>query len=125
MSSDVIRQPVSVDVVRSADATDVSPALLQVDVLPDSRGDKGDAGTTGDTGPAGPPGQDGTGDSYYKHTQSSPANPWVIPHGLNKFPSLTVLDSSGDRNYGDISYDSPTQVTITFSGAFSGVCYCN
>ena len=33
-------------------------------------------------------------DKYYKHTQATPSNHWVINHKLNKYPSISVVDSA-------------------------------
>lgn len=50
---------------------------------------------------------------------------WVITHNLNKYPSVTVVDSSGTVVEGDVQYDSLNQVTITFSGGFKGKATLN
>lgn len=59
----------------------------------------------------------------YTHTQGVPANPWVINHNLGFYPNATVLDSANSVVEGDITYPSPNQMQILFSGAFSGVAY--
>ena len=61
-----------------------------------------------------------SGVDYYLHVQATPANPWVIVHGLGFEPNVVVIDSAGDEVVGNIHHDSANQVTITFSGAFSG-----
>ena len=63
-------------------------------------------------------------DLNYTHTQTSSAS-WVIPHGLGKMPSVTVLDSSGNRVHGDVDYTDLNNLTITFNIAFAGVAYLN
>ena len=60
---------------------------------------------------------------YYKQLTSSDV--WVITHNLNKYPSVTVLDSSGTEVVGDIHYDSENQCTLTFKGAFKGSATLN
>lgn len=76
---------------------------------------------------AGPAGAvvSGTGDLNYDHDQMSASASWVITHSLNKFPSVTVIDSSGAGCEGHVAYDSPNQVTLTFSSAFAGHAYLN
>ena len=59
----------------------------------------------------------------YTHTQGISSNTWVINHGLNFFPNVTVADSSGAICEGEIAYTSNDSLTITFSGQFSGVAY--
>ena len=63
--------------------------------------------------------------SGYTHNQASPSNTWVINHSLNKNPSVTVVDSSGNQVEGAVTINSLNQITITFCGAFSGKAYLN
>lgn len=60
---------------------------------------------------------------YYKQTTASDV--WVIVHNLNKYPSVTVIDSAGEEVIGNVTYDDQNQVTITFSGAFKGSATLN
>ena len=57
------------------------------------------------------------------HTQGSAATTWTITHTLGGRPSITVVDSTGTVVVGDVQYNSDTQVTLTFSAAFSGSAY--
>jgi len=61
----------------------------------------------------------------YTFTQSSAASTWVINHNLSKFPSITVVDSSGNVVVGFETYNSNNQITLTFSAPFSGSAYLN
>lgn len=94
-------------------------------------GPKGDKGDTGDTGPQGPqgdpgpPGQDGTDDAFYLHNQMIASATWNITHNLNKYPSVTIVNSAGDEVIGDVSYPSINSVTINFSAANGGKAYLN
>lgn len=56
-------------------------------------------------------------------TQSSPSTEWVIGHTLGGRPSITVVDSAGTVVIGEVKYDSNTQVTVSFTAAFSGYAY--
>lgn len=67
----------------------------------------------------------GTGDKTYTYTQSTPSDTWVITHNLGKYPSITVEDSAHSDVIGEYSYDSVNQVTLSFTGAFSGWAYLN
>lgn len=49
----------------------------------------------------------------------------IVTHNLNKYPSVRVEDSAGDDVECDITYNSLNQLTLTASGSFSGVVYCN
>lgn len=65
----------------------------------------------------------GPGVRTYTHTQAVPAATWIIVHGLGRYPSVSVFDSADEQVEGDIVHDSNDQMTITFSGAFSGIAY--
>lgn len=67
----------------------------------------------------------GGGDKAYVYIQSSAANVWVITHNLNKYPSVTVVDSAGSVVVGEVVYNNANKVTITFIGSFSGKAYLN
>ena len=66
-----------------------------------------------------------SGDKTYAHTQGVANATWVITHNLNKRPSITVVDSAEAVVVGQVEYNSDNQVTLTFSGAFSGKAYLN
>lgn len=65
------------------------------------------------------------GDKNYIHTQALSSATWEITHSLNKFPSVSVIDSDNKLVVGDVEYIDTNNVTITFSGAFSGKAYLN
>lgn len=70
-------------------------------------------------------GETGVNDKNYVHTQSESSATWVVTHNLNKNASVTVVDSAGTVVIGQVDYDSVNQITLTFSGAFSGKAYFN
>jgi hypothetical protein len=61
----------------------------------------------------------------YIHIQSISSLIWNITHNLNKFASVTVVDSAENVVYGDVEYISTTQIKVTFSAAFGGKAYLN
>ena len=70
------------------------------------------------------------GNITYIHNQSSASNTWIINHNLNRFPSVTVIDSGNTIVQGTVVYNSNKQLTITFFSAgsalsFSGKAYLN
>lgn len=67
----------------------------------------------------------GTTDKNYVHNQIVASDTWVVNHNMNKFPSVTIVDSAGSTVYGEVSHDSIVQSTITFSAPFSGQAYFN
>ena len=70
------------------------------------------------------------GDITYTHNQNTTSNTWTITHNLNRFPSVTVVDTGNTVVIGTIVYNSVNQLTITFfqagsALAFSGKAYLN
>lgn len=61
----------------------------------------------------------------YIHEQASPSDTWVIGHKLDRYPSVTVVDSSNNLVTGAVTYDSANQLTISFNGSLSGKAYLN
>ena len=66
-----------------------------------------------------------SGDKNYVFSQDVAANPWIVNHGLNKYPSVSVVNSALETVYGDVDYDSLNQVTITFNGPQTGKAFFN
>ena len=66
-----------------------------------------------------------TGDKDFTYIKSTPDSVWEITHDLDKYPSVTVVDSAGSVVMGDITYTSKSSLTVTFSAAFSGKAYLN
>jgi hypothetical protein len=64
-------------------------------------------------------------DANFVYTQSSPSSVWVVTHNLNKYCSVTVVDSADNIVVGEVLYNSVNQVTLTFAGAFSGKAFFN
>ncbi len=65
------------------------------------------------------------GDKNFYFFQLTPIKVWEINHYLNKFPSVTIFDSSGAVVMGDINYINLNSITITFADAFSGKATLN
>lgn len=59
----------------------------------------------------------------YVHTQNSPSNTWSIVHDLGGKPSVTVVDSAKSVVVGDVTYVDNENITVEFTGAFSGYAY--
>lgn len=64
-------------------------------------------------------------DKHHKHVQGVSSAVWNINHNLDKHPSVIVKDSAGSTVIGEITYTDLNNLTITFSGAFSGEAYLN
>ena len=64
-------------------------------------------------------------DKHFTFTQNVARNVWEIKHDLNKYPSVTIVDSAENVVIGDVTYIDENNVRLTFSGAFSGKAYLN
>jgi hypothetical protein len=62
----------------------------------------------------------GGADKTFTFVQGLPSNTWNVNHNLNKYPSVTVIDSANTVVIGNVEYTDPNNLIITFSGAFSG-----
>lgn len=67
----------------------------------------------------------GTGDKTFNFTQSVASNRWEIKHGLNKYPSVTIVDTGDNVVIGQVDYIDLNNVVCTFTSAFSGKAYLN
>jgi hypothetical protein len=63
--------------------------------------------------------------STYTHKQSVSSTEWRITHNLNKFPSVTVVDSAGTTVVGHIKYETKDLLIVTFLASFGGKAYLN
>lgn len=59
----------------------------------------------------------------YTHTQNVAASTWTIDHNLDAYPSITVVDSSGDKVHADIRYNSNTRISVFHSTPLEGIVY--
>lgn len=67
----------------------------------------------------------GGDDKHYTYEQLSPSNEWHVQHNLDKYPSVTVVDSTGRIVAGDCRIVDTNNVIIYFNGAFSGKAFFN
>lgn len=83
-----------------------------------------DSTVPGPAGPQGPPGEDAGGDKNFvqEFINSSEV---TVTHNLNKYPAVTVTDSTGEEVIGQIEYQSINQLVATFIGSFTGRIVCN
>lgn len=65
-------------------------------------------------------------DANYIHIQNSPASVWTFEHGMNKKPSVTIIDSAGSMILAKITYIDLNNIEIDFDGGLtSGEAICN
>lgn len=61
--------------------------------------------------------------STFRWEQAAPAMVWVIQHGLNSFPNVSVLDANEDELFGEVNYVDDDSLTITFGAPTTGVAF--
>jgi hypothetical protein len=64
-------------------------------------------------------------DVAFVFDQMSASATWLIAHGLGKYPSVTIVDSSGATVEGAVDYVDANSLTVSFSAAFAGTAYLN
>ena len=64
-------------------------------------------------------------DKTFVYNQAISSDVWDIEHNLDKYPSVTVVDSGGSVVVGEIVYINKNNGRITFTSAFSGKAYLN
>ena len=64
-------------------------------------------------------------DKTFVYNQVTSSDVWEIEHNLDKYPSVTVVDSGGSVVVGEIVYIDKNNIRITFASAFSGKAYFN
>ena len=64
-------------------------------------------------------------DLTYIHTQILASKDWTIMHSLQKYPSVTIIDSADSVVHGDIEYIDKMSVVLHFNAEFSGKAYLN
>lgn len=48
-----------------------------------------------------------------------------IDHNLNKYPTVSIIDTAGDLVEGSVRYLNENSITVSFSSPFSGRVICN
>ena len=67
----------------------------------------------------------GGDDKSFEFTQATAASVWNIKHNMNKYPSVSIVDSGGNVIYGDVEYIDLNNCVCHFSAPFSGKAYLN
>jgi hypothetical protein len=61
----------------------------------------------------------------YTHTQSVSANPWIVNHNLNAFPTVWVIDPLGRAGWTEVEYVNSNTLKVHFPGDQTGTAYLN
>lgn len=64
-------------------------------------------------------------DKNFVYEQGTPSATWIINHYMGKYPSVSVIDSSGSEVEGEVTYNNIDTLTIEFNGGFSGTATLN
>ncbi len=64
-------------------------------------------------------------DKHFTFIQNVASDVWEVEHNLNKYPSVTIVDSAENIVIGDIVYLDGNNVRLTFAAPFSGKAYFN
>jgi hypothetical protein len=64
-------------------------------------------------------------DKNFVWPQNTASATWTVPHNLNKFPSCTMVLSTGQQGFGDVTFIDENNLTITFASAETGKAYIN
>lgn len=59
------------------------------------------------------------------YDQAVASDTWEINHQLGRFPSVTIVDTSGNKVMADVQYIDANNITISFTNAFAGKAYLN
>lgn len=61
----------------------------------------------------------------YVHVQGLAAAVWEIDHNLNRWPSVTVVESTGIVCLPEVEYVSADKIRLTFLAPLSGRAFLN
>ena len=75
--------------------------------------------------PGGISGGGGGSDKNYVFTQNIPSSTWNINHGLNKNPSVIIVNSDKICVYGQIVYIDANSIVVNFNSPLGGEAYLN
>ena len=59
------------------------------------------------------------------HNQTVSSSTWNITHNLNKYPSVSIVDSSNEEVIGEVEHINSNSLTVKFSAPFSGKAFLN
>jgi len=57
--------------------------------------------------------------------QGVASDEWTVVHNLNRFPSVTVVDSAGNEFFPEVAYQDENTCIIRMNGATTGKAYLN
>ena len=67
----------------------------------------------------------GGDDAHFVFSQEVVSRVWEIEHNLNKYPSVTIVDSGDNVLYTEIEYINKNTLEVRFEASTSGKAYMN
>lgn len=64
-------------------------------------------------------------DKTFIFEQGIASSVWVIHHNLDKYPSVSVVDSAGNEIIAEVTYDDTNTCTVVMAGEQKGKAYLN
>ena len=64
-------------------------------------------------------------DAHYTHRQDMLSKVWAVEHNMNKYPSVTIVDSGDNVLYAEVEYIDKNNLEIRFVASTSGKAYLN
>lgn len=64
-------------------------------------------------------------DKHFVYEQGVASDTWVIKHNLNKYPSVTVVDTAGNQFIPAVKYIDENKCIVTMNGATKGKAFLN
>lgn len=124
----IVELPPSAEINLEVDPTDirlqVSDLVPEVELKVTDSPDVIVLPTTGIPGPPGPPGPSGP-ETSWEFDQLTASYHWVIPHNLNSYPSVTVVDTGGTEILPNVVYVNNNLIELYFANPTSGKAYLN
>ena len=68
---------------------------------------------------------DSGADKHFVYEQGIASDTWVIEHNLNKYPSVSLVDSAGTQFDADVEYNDENTCTVRMNGATTGKAFLN
>lgn len=65
------------------------------------------------------------GTKTFEFEQGIASDTWVIAHNLDKYPSVTLVDSTETEFFAEVEYNDKNNCTIYLNGATKGKAYLN
>lgn len=67
----------------------------------------------------------GGDDMYFEQDFPNPQGDWLVRHDLGKYPNVTLIDTSGEQFFANVSFPDVNTVHVTFAGMVAGKVVCS